>query len=231
MKKTIIGGIAVLLIAGGILTMVTASALYRRSQPAAESAGTSGNGRAYIQEEDWRKIDFIKEFSLTERSGRKFRSQELQGKVWVVSFFFSSCPASCKQQNEIVRQLHEKWGPRGVTFVSITCDPETDDAARLRQYAHTFGAHPDHWLFLTGELLHVRRIGGEVFGVYVDKGVHMDRLTLIDKWGKVRGHFDWHDPTKIDELSKSMEKLLAETEPPEEAEAITPSENKTDPEE
>ena len=30
---------------------------------------------------------------LTERSGREFDSQELDGQVWVASFFFSSCPA------------------------------------------------------------------------------------------------------------------------------------------
>jgi len=213
MKKNIVLAVAVVTIAAGVLLSVTVGVIYSRSRSAG-SGGSSSNGSSFVDNEAWRNIEIIKDFALTERSGRKFRSQELDGKVWVASFFFSSCPSSCKQQNEIIRRLHEKWGPKGVTFVSITCDPETDDPQRLREYAHTFGAHPDQWLFLTGELLHVQRIGGEVFGVYVDKGVHMDRFTLVDRWGKVRGHFDWHDPVKIDELEQSMDKLLAETSPP-----------------
>ena len=136
----------------------------------------------------------------------------MEGKVWVVSFFFTSCPSSCKEQNAHVFQLHEKWGPRGVTFVSITCDPETDSPAKLRQYADSFKAHRDHWLFLTGSLAHIRRIGSEVFRLPVDKGTHMDRFTLVDKSGNLRGYFNWHDPLQRVELEASLEKLLAETE-------------------
>jgi len=213
MKKQIVIAIASILVAAGVLFFITAGVMNSRSQSAG-SGGSSSDSGSFVDNEDWRDIEIIEDFTLIERSGRKFRSQELDGEVWVASFFFSSCPSSCKQQNEIIRRLHEKWGAKGVTFVSITCDPETDDPERLREYAHTFGAHPDHWQFLTGELLHVRRIGGEVFGVHVEKGVHMDRLTLVDRWGKVRGHFDWHDPVKVDELEESMEKLLAETSPP-----------------
>ncbi len=214
MKRTMVGAVAVVLVAFGVLAMVTAYALNNRDKPRVGSGGSSSNGETFVGKNDWRDVEWIEEFTLTERSGQDFHSKDLDGEVWVASFFFSSCPASCKQQNDHVYRLHKKWGPRGVKFVSITCDPETDTPEVLRNYAHRFEADDQDWLFLTGELPDVRRIGGEVFGVHVQKGVHMDRFTAVDRWGKVRGHFDWHQPDKLVELEASLEKLLAEKEPP-----------------
>src|SRR5207253_10978293 len=37
----------------------------------------------------------VPSFTLTERSGRTVTAEDLRGKVWVVSFFFTSCTAGC----------------------------------------------------------------------------------------------------------------------------------------
>src|SRR5262249_31709506 len=37
----------------------------------------------------------LKEFELTERSGKPFRSADMKGRVWVAMFFFTSCPGQC----------------------------------------------------------------------------------------------------------------------------------------
>ncbi len=37
----------------------------------------------------------LTEFELTERSGKPFRSADMRGKVWVASYFFSSCAGTC----------------------------------------------------------------------------------------------------------------------------------------
>lgn len=159
-------------------------------------------------------VKWINEFTLTERSGKPFQSQDLAGEVWVASFFFASCPSSCRAQNELISRLHAEFGPKGVTFVNISCDPETDTPERLREYARIFNADPEQWLFLTGDLTYIRRIGAEKFGVPVDKQAHVDRLLVVDRWGKVRGGFNWHDPLKVDELKATLTELLSETEPP-----------------
>ena len=215
MRKKFVAALAVMLIAAGVITIVTVASVSSRSGPASiGDGGTSGSDAAFVaQPEPTTPAVWMTDFTLTERSGLTFDSTAMEGKVWVASFFFTSCTMSCKDQNAHLYRLQKEWGPRGVTFVSITCDPETDGTARLREYADEFDADSEHWLFLTGDLEKIQRVGAEVFGVGVRKGVHMDRFTLVDKWGKIRGQFNWHDPLKRLELEQSLEKLLAETEP------------------
>lgn len=157
---------------------------------------------------------WLKEFTLTERSGKKFHSTELAGQVWVASFFFTSCPSSCRQQNDLISRLHAEFGKQGVKFVNITCDPALDSPERLREYARLFNADDKEWLFLTGDLNYIRRVGAEKFGVPVAQQAHVDRLIAVDKSGEVRDLFNWHDPLEVDKLKELLPKLLAETEPP-----------------
>jgi cytochrome oxidase Cu insertion factor (SCO1/SenC/PrrC family) len=157
---------------------------------------------------------WLTEFTLTERSGKKISSRELAGQVYVTSFFFSSCPATCLQQNLKIREIEEEYGPKGVKFVSITCDPEIDNPARLREYADKLGARQDDWLFLTGELVYTRRVAGEIFRIPLDKQTHSERLFVTDKWGKIRGNFAWNKLDQVTALKVELDKLLAETEKP-----------------
>jgi len=154
----------------------------------------------------------IDDFVLTERSGKSYSSEQLLGHVWVASFFFASCPTTCLQQNQTVQKLANTY--QDVHFVSITCDPESDTPARLQEYASSFQARPDQWVFLTGELNYIRMIGQDAFKVLVDKQTHSNRLLLVDKWGKVRGRFDWNDPRQLETLNKKIVELNQEKQPP-----------------
>ncbi|GIW94296.1 MAG: hypothetical protein KatS3mg110_2337 [Pirellulaceae bacterium] len=161
----------------------------------------------------------LTEFTLTERSGRTLGSRDLMGTVWVASFFFTSCPGSCRAQNLELLALHNAYAKKGVKFVSITCDPLVDTPAKLREYADQLGVPDDTWYFLTGDLKYIRRVGAEIFRVWLDERGHMDRFVVIDRWGNIRGHFDWHDQKRLDEMKQMLDRLLAETAPPED---ITP---------
>jgi protein SCO1 len=158
--------------------------------------------------------DWLTSFSLTERSGKVVQWDELAGKVRVVSFFFSSCPASCLQQNYKTRDLQQNYAGKNVVFASITCDPDTDTPERLSEYANKLNADPAQWLFLTGRLAYIRRVASELFSVGLDKQTHSERFIVCDKWGKVRGTFVWNKLDEITELKLLVEKLLAEESPP-----------------
>lgn len=198
MSKPLIAGLAVVFLAAGVLTVVTAAVVFNREEKVAAPV------------EDWRDVKWIKEFTLTERSGKRFDSRSMQGKVWVASFFFASCPVECLKQNNHIAALQREFGPQGVTFVSITCDPETDTPARLREYANRFQADADQWLFLTGDLLHIRRIGAERFSLGVDRSTHSSKLVVVDRSGEVRGHFAWDDPAELTKLKLLLDECLDE---------------------
>ena len=160
------------------------------------------------------KSDWMTGFTLTERNGKEVKWDGLVGKVRVVGFFFSSCPANCLQENYKIREIQQAYAGKDMVCVSITCDPDIDTPERLREYADRLGAPPQQWLFLTGKLIYIRRVAGELFSVALDKQTHTERLIVCDKWGKIRGTFHWNKLDEITELKLLVDKLLAETEPP-----------------
>jgi cytochrome oxidase Cu insertion factor (SCO1/SenC/PrrC family) len=173
---------------------------------------------AYLKAPADASQEWLKEFTLTDQTGRQVRSQDLAGQVYVTNFFFSSCPGTCLQQNQKIKEIAQVYGPRGVRFLSITCDPEIDDPGRLAEYGSRLGADPSYWSLLTGELLYTRRVASEVFQVALDKQTHSERFFVTDKWGKIRGNFEWNKLDEITEMRLLLDKLLAEEEPEEEPE-------------
>lgn len=168
---------------------------------------------------------WIKEYELTERSGKKVGSADLAGKVQVVDFFFSSCPQTCFLQNTEFAAVHREYGPKGVQFVSITCDPDVDSPSKLRDYATRFQGVAESWWFLTGELGYVQRVSAEYYEVPLQRFTHVEYFLAIDKWGNRRGKFSWKDSTEIAQMKLLLDQLLKETEPPAEfAEKPAPAE-------
>jgi cytochrome oxidase Cu insertion factor (SCO1/SenC/PrrC family) len=179
-----------------------------------------GHGSEAVADPEYQKLppdsdsEWLTDFTLTERSGKTVRWSDLSGKVRVVSFFFSSCPANCLRQNMQVHDVEQAYVGKDVTCVSITCDPDIDSPERLAEYAVKLNATPNQWLFLTGKLIYIRRVAGEQFGVALDKQTHTERLIVCDKWGKIRGTFLWNKLDEMAQLRLLVDKLLAETEPP-----------------
>ena len=151
----------------------------------------------------------LEDFVLTERSGQKFESSSLDGKAWVASFFFTSCPQDCWRQNLQIKDLVDVYGEKGITFVSITCDPERDTPLKLAEYADRLRATEKHWLFLTGPLPYIQRLGDDIFKVSVSPTTHSKKLILIERTGDVRGFFSWNDPVQIQLLREELDKMLA----------------------
>lgn len=208
MSKPVIAALAVVFLAAGVLTIVTAAVMLKRQK--------SHDEEPLVEQvdEEWRDVKWIKDFKLTERSGKTFDSRSMQSQVWVASFFFAACPTECKLQNNHVAGIAREFGPKGVTFVSITCDPKNDTPARLRDYANQFDADEKQWLFLTGDVLHIQRIGAERFSLAVldsEEGpTHSSRLVVVDRNGEIRGRYDWKDPAELTELKLMLNKCLAE---------------------
>ncbi len=195
---------------------VASVVLYRQKQredsgPAAE-VKVENDGLLDVA---WEEMRDVQPFSLTERSGKTFESSSLDNRAYVVSFFFASCPDICKTQNRHIKSAMEKLEDVDVTFVSITCDPSNDTPAKLREYAKSFAADEEKWLFLTGPLEDIYNIGRESFMVSVEKGTHASNFLLVDKYGKFRDRFSWDDPKDLSRFYEVVEDVSSETKPPE----------------
>lgn len=165
----------------------------------------------------------LTDYTLTERSGRKLGSQDLLGSVSVTNFFFSHCPAECLKQQRAFETVQRDYGPKGVQFVSITCDPQNDTPSRFTRYIaeHRFDIANggEAWWFLTGDMHYIERVAAEYYQVPLKRYTHTEKFEVRDKWGNPRGSFAWKDEKSLVDLKFMLDKLLTETEPPAEVQA------------
>jgi cytochrome oxidase Cu insertion factor (SCO1/SenC/PrrC family) len=152
----------------------------------------------------------LKHFELTERSGETFRSTDMEGKVWVVSYFFASCPGPCLRLNENIEQLNQLPDLKDVTWVSITCDPDNDTLEVLRNYADRWHADPRRWLFCRADMEYLQRVArGMNLALYWK--THSDHAVVIDKTGTIRGMFDATSKYECGQMRTLLRECLAET--------------------
>ncbi len=151
---------------------------------------------------------------MYERSGKRFYSRDLTGQVWIANFFFSTCPGICQKQNEYLSGLQDRLQNHPATIVSITTDPNTDTPEVLSSYARKFGADDEKWLFVTGEDRLIRRISSEFFHAPAGADHHSSLLFVVDRWGNVRGSFDWQQADQEVAMLGLIDQLNAETRPP-----------------
>jgi protein SCO1/2 len=156
------------------------------------------------EDEEW-----LSRFELIERSGKVVKSEDLLGQPYVVSFFFSTCPSICIQQNQKLKELQDQFQGEGVRFVAISVDPETDTPERLREYAARFGADENQWLFMTGDLTYIRRIGAEIYRQPVDKKFHSERFVLVDSKGEIEGFYSWPEKLQFEKLQQVIRSMLS----------------------
>jgi protein SCO1/2 len=132
-------------------------------------------------------------FTLTSQDGKPVALADLRGKVLAVTFIYTGCPDICplvtQKMVEVQNALGAAFGAK-IAFVSITLDPERDTPAVLKDYAQSWGAKPDGWMFLTGSPAAIRDVTrryGVFFAKKEDGSVdHTQLTTLVDADGQMR---------------------------------------------
>jgi protein SCO1/2 len=158
-------------------------------------------------------------FTFDEKSGRKFSSAELKGKVWVADFVFTRCAGSCPMLTHQMQVLQEAWKGNGdLKLVSFTVDPEHDTVAVMKKYAEDAKAEPSQWYFLTGpkkDLYSVIRDGFKVTAMEDPGGdpgfefIHTTRMMLVDGNGMIRGLYDGQEDADMKKLWADVRYLLS----------------------
>ena len=161
---------------------------------------------------DLDSVPWIREFHLVDENEEPFFSRDLTGQVWVASFFFAACPGICLEQNQYLAGLQSRLGDRSAELISISTLADTPQ--RMKEYARKFDADLEHWSFLTGERDLVSRTSAEYFKAYSSGGHHSRLLFVVDKWGNVRGQFDWREPAAEVQLVDMIDALNLESTPP-----------------
>jgi protein SCO1/2 len=140
------------------------------------------------------KIGPAPKFELIDQNNLKITNAQYEGKVYVLEFFFSSCPTICPQMNKnmIIIQNHF-FGNPNFGIASITIDPERDTPKVLKEHAEVLGVTSSNWHFLTGDKTYIFDLANKGFNLYAGENSkvnggfeHSGLFALIDKKGNIR---------------------------------------------
>src|SRR5438477_13049355 len=96
-------------------------------------------------------LTYVKDFSFTDQNGKTITEKNIDGKVYVVEYFFTTCKGICPKMNANMKQIANEFsGEPNFRILSYTVDPQTDTVARMKHYADSLGADSGEWWFLTG---------------------------------------------------------------------------------
>ncbi len=179
-----------------------------------------------LSKPDMATIGTVPEFSFTDQNGKTITNEDYRGKVYVVEFFFTTCPDICPIMTEnMIKIQNEFLGNPNVGIASFTIDPNHDTPEVLKKYAEKKGITKLQWHLLTGDKDQIFKLANEGFKLYVgetpesDPGFeHSGLFALIDQEGTIRSrkdkngnpliYYDGLDSKGIQMLKEDIRKLL-----------------------
>jgi len=165
-------------------------------------------------------IGKVPEFRFVNQNNDTITNATYRGKVYVVEFFFTTCPSICPimSQNMLLVEKEYLKNPN-VGFASITINPEYDTPEVLKTYAQTYGMTHRNWHLMTGERSKIYELANKGFNLYVGEAPeveggfeHSGYFALIDQEGNIRSRKDVNGNPMIyyDGLEKSNIQMLIE---------------------
>lgn len=183
---------------------------------------------AKFQKSDLVEIGPVPAFKLTNQDNKTISNADYLGKVYVVEFFFSTCPTICPKMNESMLQLqNEFYGNPNFGIASITIDPSNDTPQVLKEHAKLLGVKHYNWHFLTADKEYIYSLANKGFNLYAGENnkvaggfEHSGLFALVDKDGKIRCrkdaqgnpilYYDGLDPVGVEAIKEDIKKLLEE---------------------
>ena len=152
-------------------------------------------------------------FSFINQDGVPFTEKDLNEKITVLNFIFTSCPGPCPIMTQNMTGLYQDFEQvEGVQFVSITVDPDVDTQGILKQYAKINGVKDDRWQFLTSSIEAIKDLKKNGFMLYAEElpRGHAIKFVLIDQNGQIRKYFDGTEEACMAVLKKDITNLVKE---------------------
>ncbi|WP_452601062.1 SCO family protein [Pontimicrobium sp. MEBiC06410] len=147
----------------------------------------------------------VPNFSFTNQDGKTITQEDYKGKVYVVEFFFTTCPTICPRMNRNLIEIQNAFrGESDFGVASFSITPEIDTPEVLKEYASRYGVTNPNWNLMTGEENAIYNLANIGFNIFVGKNAeveagfeHSGDFALIDKEGYIRSRKDAFGNPKI----------------------------------
>jgi protein SCO1/2 len=164
----------------------------------------------------------IGNFSFKNQDNKTITQREIEGKVFVAEYFFTTCQSICPIMNQQMQRIQYAFKDNpNVKILSFTVDPDVDTVEQLKRYANSHNAVKNQWHFLTGKKEDLYGLARKSFFVLKpaevanqgDVGsdfIHTNNFVLVDQQKRIRGYYDGTSEKEVTELIKDISRLLEE---------------------
>jgi cytochrome oxidase Cu insertion factor (SCO1/SenC/PrrC family) len=165
-------------------------------------------GSLYAQDQPAPVALPVPDIEVVNQNGRhvRFNSQVVEGRIAIVTGFFTSCSSMCPITQEKLSQVARLLGPRlgkDVVIVSVSVDAENDTPARMKDWAEKFHTGPG-WTLLSGNRAEVDTLLKSL-GLFVELRQRHQSALMIGSaatgWVRISS---WTPPEKLARLAESM---------------------------
>lgn len=157
----------------------------------------------------------VRPFAFWDQDSNLITQAEVENKIYVCDFFFTSCPTICpKMKQQMLRVYSEFENEPRVVLLSHSIDPKRDSVARLKSFAEKLGIASSKWHLMTGErdsiysMAQHYMIAAQEDDLAPGGFAHSGAFLLVDRNRQIRGIYDGTDPKDVDQLMVDMRTLL-----------------------
>lgn len=137
-------------------------------------------------------------FQLLNQDSLQISNKDYLGKVYVVEFFFTSCPSICPiMTDNLVGLQNEFKDDDDFGIASFTITPDYDTPRVLKQYAEKKGVTDMNWHLLTGDKEAIYDLANSGFNIFAAEMPdapggfeHSGLFALVDRQGYIRSRMD-----------------------------------------
>ena len=169
------------------------------------------------------------QFSFTNQDGNTITNEDVKDKIYLVDFFFTSCPSICPIMTANLMKIQDRFAHYdNFMILSHTVDPTRDTPEKLKEYADNRKIDSKNWHFLTGEKDSLYSVAFDYLSSAMEDSLaeggflHTEYFVLVDKEGILRsreddngniiGVYDGTDGHQIRDLIDDIKVVIAEYE-------------------
>lgn len=139
-------------------------------------------------------------FSFLNQDSILVTDKHYLGKVYVVEFFFTTCPTICPIMTQNLVELQDTFKDyEDFGVASFTINPRYDTPSVLKNYGEKYGIVNKDWHLLTGDRDEIYNLAQDGFYIFANENEsapggfeHSGMFALIDKNGYIRSRDDEH---------------------------------------
>ena len=161
----------------------------------------------------------IPDFNLINQLGDSITVKTFENKIFIVNFFFTSCPGICKQMTANMFKVQQEFlDDEDILLLSHSVTPTKDSVPVLKEYAKLNQVIDNKWHLVTGDKFQIYNLGRAHYFVEndidevksIDDFLHTENFLLIDKNKHIRGIYNGLNRASIAQLIIDVKALKEE---------------------